>query len=148
VIVDVERQERYWYPDDGGQVWVAGFHVVGADGRFLGRDAPELAAAGLMIAHVAGAVHRPGALESDEAAPGAPLRLLREPENPHDPHAVAVLLASGELLGYVPRELAPRVGDGWSAVVLRERRDSPRDPRTGVTMLLARAEAIELHVVR
>jgi hypothetical protein len=148
VIVDVERQERYWYPDDGGQVWVAGFHVVGADGRFLGRDAPELAAAGLVIAHVAGAVHRPGALAAEEAEPGRALRLRREPDNPHDPHAVAVLLASGEPLGYVPRELAPSVGEDWSAVVLRERRDSPRDPRTGVTMLLARAEAIELHVVR
>jgi hypothetical protein len=32
----------------------------------------------------------------------------------------------------------------WSAVALRERRASPRDPRTGLTMLLARAPAIEL----
>jgi hypothetical protein len=147
VIVDVELQERYWYPDDGGQVWVAGYHVVGAGGRFLGRDAPELAAAGLVIANVAGAVHRPGALASEEAAPGRPLRLRREADNPHDPHAVAVLLAGGEPLGYVPRELAPDVGERWSAVVLRERRASPRDPRTGLTMLLADAPSLELHVV-
>ena len=44
----------------------------------------------------------------------------------------------------MPRELAaglaPEVdaGTAWSAVVLREYRASPRDPRTGVTMLLAR----------
>ena len=35
-------------------------------------------------------------------------------------------------------------GVPWSAVVLRERRASPRDPRTGVTMLLAPAPAIVL----
>jgi hypothetical protein len=59
---------------------------------------------------------------------------------------VAVLLESGEPLGYVPRELAPRVDASWSAIVLREQRPSPRDPRTGVTMLIARADSIELRV--
>ena len=58
-----------------------------------------------------------------------------------------MLLASGEPVGYVPRELAPLVAEGWSAVVLRERRDSPRDPRTGLTMLLARADTLELRSV-
>src|ERR687890_292118 len=38
MIVDVEREERYWYPDDGGIVWLAGFQPVAPDGRFLGRD--------------------------------------------------------------------------------------------------------------
>jgi hypothetical protein len=61
-----------------------------------------------------------------------------------------MVLAAGEQVGWVPRELAaelaPRLdaGEAWAAVVLRERRDSPRDPRTGLTMLLARGEAIEL----
>jgi hypothetical protein len=143
VIVRVEFQERYWYPDDGGQVWLAGYQLVDSEGRFLGRDAPELAASGLIVAWVAGAVHRPSALASDAAAPGRSLVLRPEPENPHDPHAVAVDLATGEPVGYVPREYAPAVDASWSAVVLRERRDSPRDPRTGLTMLLAR-ESIEL----
>jgi hypothetical protein len=146
VIVDVELRERYWYPDDGGEVWVAGYHVVDASGRILARDAPELIAAGLHVAAVAGAVHRPEALASDLAAPGRALRLRREPDNPHDPNAVAVLLESGEPLGYVPRELAPEVDERWSAIVLRERRATPRDPRTGLTMLLARADTIELRV--
>ena len=54
------------------------------------------------------------------------------------------------MLGFVPRELAaelaPELDSGrpWSAAVLREQRSSPRDPRTGVTMLLAAAPAIEL----
>jgi hypothetical protein len=141
VRVDVEFQERYWYPDDGGEVWVAGYYPIDASGRFLSREAlPD----DLLIANVAGAVHRPAALASDDAAPGRPLTLKAEPDNPHDPNAVAVLLASGEVVGYVPRDVAPRVAGGWSAVVLRERRDSPRDPRTGLTMLLAHAATLEL----
>jgi hypothetical protein len=143
VDVDVEFQERYWYPDDGGEVWVAGYHPIDASGRFVARDAfPD----GLIVAHVAGANHRPEALASDDAAPGKPLTLRPEPDNPYDPDAVAVLLASGEPVGYVPREIASLVGEGWSAVVLRERRDSPRDLRTGLTMLLARDDAVTLRI--
>ena len=142
MVVAVELQERYWYPDDGGEVWVAGYYPVDAGGRFLSREA--LRDAGLLVAHVAGAIHRPEALASDDAAPGRPLTLRAEPSNPHDPDAVAVRTAGGETLGYVPRELNARVDETWSAVLLRERRDSPRGPRTGVTMLLARADTLEL----
>ncbi|MBE2319845.1 HIRAN domain-containing protein [Solirubrobacter sp. CPCC 204708] len=141
MIVPVERQEQYWYPDDGGEVWVAGFQLVDDSGRFLGRDAlPD----GLIVANVAGAVHRPEALASDLAAPGSVLRLRPEPSNPHDPSAVAVDLGDGTPLGYVPREYTVEVV-GWNALVLRERRRSPRDPRDGVTMLLSR-EPVELRV--
>ena len=38
MIVDVELRERYWYPEDGGEVWVAGYHVVDATGAYIGRD--------------------------------------------------------------------------------------------------------------
>ena len=141
MIVDVEHQERYWYPDDGGEVWVAGFQLVDADGRFLGRA--ELPA-GLLVANVAGAVHRPEALVSPLAAPGSALTLRPEPDNPHDPSAIAVDLGDGTPAGYVPREYTHDVR-GWSALVLRERRRSPRAPRDGLTMLLSR-EAVELHV--
>ncbi|MDA0179484.1 HIRAN domain-containing protein [Solirubrobacter phytolaccae] len=141
MIVEVERQEQYWYPDDGGEVWVAGFQLVDADGRFLSRgELPD----GLKVTHVAGAFHRPEALASDLAAPGCALTLRAEPENPHDPSALAVDLADGTPLGYVPREFTLDVV-GWSALVLRERRRSPRDPRDGVTMLLSR-EPVELRV--
>jgi hypothetical protein len=152
MIVEVEREERYWYPDDGGIVWLAGFQPVAPDGRFLGREAPELAAAGLRIAGVAGAArHHADALGSDAAEPGCPLELRRDPGNEHDPHAIAVL-AGGEQVGWVPRavaeEITPAIDAGapYSAVVLREQRASPRDPRTGLTMLLAAAPSIELRV--
>ena len=56
-----------------------------------------------------------------------------------------MLTAAGEPVGYVPRELEHVLGESWSAVVLRERRDCPRDPRTGLWML-ACAEPLELRV--
>ena len=68
MVIEVVREERYWYPDDGGQVWIAGYTPVADDGRYLGRDAPELAARGLRVASVAGAArHHADALERDAA---------------------------------------------------------------------------------
>ncbi len=149
MIVDVVLEERYWYPDDGGQVWIAGYQPVDGDGRFLGRDA--LVAGGLLVAGIAGAArHHPDALARLD--PGSPLELRRDAANPHDANAVAVHLPGGPQAGWVPREDAPRVaaaldaGEAWAAVVLRERRPSPRDPRTGVTMLLAPGPRVELRV--
>ena len=151
VIIDAVFEERYWYPDDGSIVWLSGYTVLGDDGRFLARDAPELEARGLIVTGVAGAArHHEQALESAAAAPGSPLELRRDPGNEHDPDAIAVHVAGGEQLGWVPREIAARLapeldaGTAWSACVLRESRPSPRERRAGLTMLLARADALEL----
>jgi hypothetical protein len=138
VEVQVVHEERYWYPDDGGQVWIAGYTPVADDGRYLGRDAPELLARGLRVVSVAGVRHRPEA----PAEPGQPLELRRDPANEHDANAIEVL-AGAEVVGFVPRELAAELapeldgGRPWSAAVLREQRPSPREPRTGLTMVLA-----------
>jgi HIRAN domain len=150
--VDVLFEERYWYPDDGGAVWLSGYNVVDPQtGEYLARDAPRLRASGLRVVGLAGATHQdPGALESDAAAPGQALVLRRDAGNEHDPNAIAVDLPGGPQLGWVPRELAAELaeeidsGETWSALILRERRASPRDPRSGVTMLLARASGIVL----
>jgi len=152
VVIDAGYEERYWYPDDGGQVWVAGYQLVDpGSGRYLARDAPELASRGLHVAGVAGAGghHAEAIASSDAVAPGRPLELRRDPGNEHDPNAIAVD-AAGEQVGWVPRELAeelaPQLDEGasWSAIVLREQRRSPRDVRHGLTMLLAPDDAIEL----
>ena len=154
-IVDVIFEERYWYPDDGGVVWIAGYQLVDPDsGRYLGRDAPELAARGLRVAGVAGAGrHHAAAVAVEDVGPGRPLALRRDPDNAHDPSAIAVdPAAGGEQVGWVPRaiaeEIAPALdaGEPFSALVLREQRASPRDPRTGLTMLLAAAPSLELRV--
>lgn len=150
--VQVHYEERYWYPDDGAIVWLAGYHPVDpASGRFLARDAPQLAQRGLRVAGVAGAARfHDDLLQSAAVAPGRALALRRDPGNAHDPNAIAVLTDAGAQVGWVPRELAAELapeldaGRPWSAVVLRERRASPRDPRTGLTMLLAPADTIEL----
>jgi hypothetical protein len=151
-VVDVAFDERYWYPDDGGVVWLAGYQVVEPEsGRYLGRDAPELAVRGLRVAGVAGAGrHHAAALAAEDVGPGRALELRRDPGNAHDPSAIAVHGPAGEQVGWVPREIAAELapsldaGEAWAAVVLREQRASPRDPRTGLTMLLAPAAAIEL----
>ena len=153
--VEVERQDRYWYPDEGGIVWLAGYQLVDPDsGEYLARDAPRLAELGLRVAGVAGAgLHHAEALANEAVAPGERLELRRDRDNPHDENAIAVHPeGGGEQVGWVPRELAaelaPELDEGrpWTAVVLREQRASPRDPRTGLTMLLAPAPAIELRV--
>ena len=152
-VVDVELEERYWYPEDGGVVWLAGYQPVDASGRFLARDAPELADAGLVVTGVAGAAqHHAEALAAEEASPGRPLELRRDSENQHDANAIAVHVPGGAQLGWVPRAIAAALaaeldaGGALAAVILREQRASPRDPRTGLTMLIARAPAIELRV--
>jgi hypothetical protein len=151
VKVDAVFEERYWYPDDGAIVWLSGYGLVDEDGRYLARDAPQLADRGLVVTAVAGAArHHADTLAADDAAPGSPLTLRRERANEHDGNAIAVHVAGGRQLGWVPREIASQVateldaGTAWSALALRESRPSPRDPRTGVTMLLARAARIEL----
>jgi HIRAN domain len=153
--VDVTYEERYWYPDDGSIVWIAGYQLVDRDsGRYLARDAPELRERGLRVVGVAGAGrHHADGLASDAVAPGSPLELRRDRENEHDPNAIAVHPAGGgEQVGWVPRELAEEIapeldaGRPWAALVLREQRRSPRDPRHGLTMLLAPAPRIELGV--
>lgn len=151
MIVDVAAEERYWYPHDGGEIWMAGYQPVDAQGRFLARDADELRARGLLVLTVAGAARHHGeALE--RIVLGEPLLLRRDPSNAHDPNAIRVERADGEQVGWVPREdaeqLAPELdaGTDHTAIALREARPSPRDPRTGLTMLVAPAPRIELRV--
>jgi hypothetical protein len=155
-VVDVAFEERYWYPHDGGVVWVAGYQLVDPQsGRYLAGDAAQVVAAGLIVVSVAGAARHHAAALADEnaVAPGRPLTLRRDPGNAHDPNAIAVHPAAAVAqLGWVPREVAVDVapdldaGRPWAAVALRERRASPRAPRSGLTMLLAPAPAIELRV--
>jgi hypothetical protein len=45
-------------------------------------------------------------------APGTPVALVREPNNPYDPRAVAVHTLAGASLGYVPRGMTAPFNDG------------------------------------
>ena len=139
VVVDVEFAERYWYPDDGGQVWLSGYQLVDpVSGSYLARDAPLLAERGLRVSGVAGTQFRPRRAGLRRTSPRAARSTLRrEPANQHDANAIAVARRRRAHVGFVPRELAAELapeldaGRPWSAVVLREQRASPRDPRSG-----------------
>ena len=95
----------------------------------------------LRVVKLAGASYRADALQDDAFAPGRRLALVREPENEHDPNAVAVWDAERRLqAGYVPAEVAPELQGDEQAVSLWEFRDEDR-VRIGLRVLIAPADA-------
>jgi hypothetical protein len=95
----------------------------------------------LRVVKLAGSSYRLDALQDDAFAPGCRLALVREPENEHDPNAVAVWEAERRLQGgYVPAEVAPELRGDEQAVSLWEFRDED-GRRVGLRVLLAPADA-------
>jgi len=73
----------------------------------------------IRVIPVAGVTFRPEALPDPSFDPGSRLTLVREPDNEHDPHAVAVWNEEGTLqAGYVPAEVAPELRGDEQAVSL------------------------------
>jgi HIRAN domain len=73
----------------------------------------------VLVVPVAGVSFRPEALEDPSFEPGLPLALVSEPDNEHDPNAVAVWNEQRTLqAGYVPREIAPQVTGDEQAISL------------------------------
>ena len=88
-----------------------------------------------------GASYRTDALQDDAFAPGRRLALVREPDNEHDPNAVAVWDAERRLqAGYVPAEVAPELRGDEQALALWEFRGEDGQ-RIGLRVLLAPADA-------
>ena len=95
----------------------------------------------LRVVKLAGASYRAEALQDDAFAPGRRLALVGEPENEHDPNAVAVYDAERRLhAGYVPADIAPSLRGDEQAVSLWEFRDEERR-RIGLRVLLVPADA-------
>jgi hypothetical protein len=93
------------------------------------------------VVKLAGASYRLEALQDDAFAPGRRRALVREPENEHDPNAVAVWDADRRLqAGYVPAEIAPSLDGGEQAVSLWEFRGED-GARVGLRVLVAPADA-------
>ena len=68
---------------------------------------PRLAEVGAHVIRVAGTSYRPEELRDPGFEPGTALALVREPENPHDPNAIAVWTERRTAqAGYVPAEVA------------------------------------------
>jgi hypothetical protein len=73
----------------------------------------------LRVVAVAGVTFRPGNVGDASFDPGRRLALVPEPENEHDPNAVAIWNQERTLqAGYVPRETAAELGGDEHAVSL------------------------------
>jgi hypothetical protein len=71
------------------------------------------------VVAVAGVSYRPDALADPSFDPGRRLALVPEPDNPHDPRAVAIWNGERTLqLGYVPAAVAPELRGDEQAVSL------------------------------
>jgi len=73
----------------------------------------------LRVVAVAGVTFRPGNVDDASFDAGRRLALVPEPENEHDPNAVAIWNQERTLqAGYVPRETAAELGGDEQAVSL------------------------------
>ena len=73
----------------------------------------------IRVVKVAGASYRAEALADSSFEPGRRLVLVREPENAHDPNAVAIWNEERTLqAGYVPAVVAPELSGDEQAVSL------------------------------
>jgi hypothetical protein len=93
------------------------------------------------VVPVAGVSYRLDEVQAEGFAPGRPLVLVPEPDNAHDPNAIAIWDADRRLqAGYVPAELARTLrAEEWQAVSLREFAEAGR--RGGLRVLLAPTDA-------
>jgi hypothetical protein len=93
------------------------------------------------VVKVAGVSYRMDDLQSDSFVPGRRLALVPEPDNEHDPNAIAIWDEARRLqAGYVPAEIARTLNaDDWQAVSLREYVEDAR--RGGLRVLLAPRDA-------
>ena len=95
----------------------------------------------LLVIKVAGTSYRNDDLQDDAFAPGRRLALVPEPDNEHDPDAVAVWDAERTMqVGYVPRTFAPELRGDEQAVALWEFRDDG-GRRIGLRVLIAPPDA-------
>ena len=73
----------------------------------------------IRVVPVAGVTFRPGAVDDPGFDPGQRLALVAEPENEHDPNAVAIWNEERTVhAGYVPRDVAPDLQGDEQAVSL------------------------------
>ena len=94
----------------------------------------------IRVVAVAGTSFRPDAVQDDAFAPGRRLALVPEPENEHDPNAVAVWDEERRLhAGYLPAAVAPELAGDEQAVSLWEFVENGR--RVGLRLLVAPADA-------
>jgi hypothetical protein len=95
----------------------------------------------IRVIPVAGVSYRLDALQDDGFAAGRRLALVAEPENEHDPNAIAIWDEDRRVqAGYVPAETARELSaEDWQAVSLHEFFEDGR--RAGLRVLIAPKDA-------
>jgi hypothetical protein len=89
----------------------------------------------IRVVPVAGVSFRPEALDDPGFEPGRRLALVPEPDNEHDPNAVAVWNEERTVqAGYIPRDVAPELTGEEQAVVIWR-------VEGGLRVLVAQADA-------
>jgi hypothetical protein len=92
------------------------------------------------VVKVAGASYRAEALQDEAFAPGRRLALVAEPDNEHDPNAVAIWDEERRVqAGYVPADVASELSGEEQAVALWEFIEEGR--RVGLRVLIAPPDA-------
>jgi hypothetical protein len=93
----------------------AGYHLRDAEtGERVAWEDPRI-----RVIPVAGVSFRPEAVDDPSFEPGRLVALVPEPDNPHDPNAVAIWNEERTLqAGYVPREVAPELAGDEQAISL------------------------------
>jgi hypothetical protein len=93
------------------------------------------------VVKAAGVSYRLDALQQDAFSAGNRVALVAEPDNEHDPNAVAIWDEERRVqAGYVPADVAAELqADGWQGVVIREFFEDGR--RIGLRVLLAPRDA-------
>ncbi|MYS22238.1 HIRAN domain-containing protein [Streptomyces sp. DvalAA-14] len=120
-------------------------------GLLVGPTNRHLAAANIYVTNLRGMAHYAKAARAADLRPGQPLRLVPEPDNPHDRFAIAVHSADGiGPVGYVNKQKARAwskllaAGAGWGTISLGG--TEPGKPCGGMAILSANP-AVVRHVL-
>jgi HIRAN domain len=158
VTVSVIEDTHTYAGDEGSTWWSGGYAPVHQDldgGYHFAALGEQVSDPRVLYCKVAGAHHRPKALQDPRFKPGSAVILRPEPDNPYDADAVGVWDGSGSIqVGYIPadccRSVASRIRAGEQLVgfVLREiRHSSESGPRSALHLLVMPTGALNLSVI-
>lgn len=126
--------------------------VVTPHGWINPRSRTAASRAGLWSFTLRGGGYHESALKRGDFRPGSEVRLVREPDNPHDPNAIAIYAAGArDLSGYVPRGYAKRLAkliDGGADLVALSVRGSGRGSDSTTPHLLICERRLYEHLTR
>ncbi|WP_324421400.1 HIRAN domain-containing protein [Phycicoccus sp.] len=110
-------------------------------GLLVGPTDRRLFRAGVYSYNVRGESYHRAACRRADLRPGRPVQLVREPENKHDPNAVAVRSPAGETLGYISKGHAKRLAKlldaGLQLDAVSVRGEGPGTPTESVAVVAA-----------